>query len=95
MIYLLIPEEQIQKIEEERFNCPDPQISRRLHALYLKSKGLFFSYQENSEYVGLFCNALTKIFKMFASGGLEAVKKTHYPQNINNASSGLAYRENG
>ena len=27
MIYLLIPEEEVQKIEEERFDCPDPQIS--------------------------------------------------------------------
>ena len=76
MICLLIPEEEIQKIEEERFSCPDSQISRRLHALYLKSKGC--SHQEISEYVGLFLNALTKIFKKYASGGLEEVKKMHY-----------------
>lgn len=76
MIYLLIPEEEIQKIEEERFICPDSQISRRLHALYLKSKGC--SHQEISEYVGLSLNALTKIFKKYASGGLEEVKKMHY-----------------
>jgi len=76
MIHLLIPEEELQKIEEERFNCPDPLIARRLHALYLKSKGC--SHQEISEYVGLSLNILTKVFKMYASGGLEEVKKTHY-----------------
>lgn len=76
MIYLLIPEEEVQKIEEERFICSDPQISRRLHAVYLKSKG--YSHQDISEYVGLSLNALTKIFKRYASGGLEEVKKMRY-----------------
>jgi transposase len=76
MIYLLIPEEEIQKIEEERFDCLDPQISRRLHALYLKSKS--YSHNEISDYVGLSLNGLTKIFKKYASGGLEEVKKMHY-----------------
>ena len=76
MIYLLIPEEEVQKIEEERFNCSDPQISRRLHALYLKSRG--YSHQDISGYVGLSLNALTKIFKKYTSGGLEEVRKMHY-----------------
>jgi len=76
MIHLLIPEEELQKIEEERFNCSDPLISRRLHALYFKSKG--YTHQEISECVGLSLNILTKVFKMYASGGLEEVKKTYY-----------------
>lgn len=76
MIYLLIPEEELQKIEEERFNCTDSLISRRLHALYLKGKG--YSHQEISEYVGLSLNILTKVFKMYAAGGLNEVKKTRY-----------------
>lgn len=76
MIHLLIPEEEVQKIEEERFSCSDPQISRRLHALYLKSRG--HSHQEISTYVGLSLNALTKIFKKYASGGMEEVRKMRY-----------------
>jgi transposase len=76
MIYLLIPEEEVQKIEEERFSCSDPQISRRLHALYFKSRG--HSHQDISEHVGLSLNALTSIFKKYASGGLEEVKKMNY-----------------
>ncbi len=76
MIYLLIPEEELQKIEEERFACSDSQISRRLHALYLKGKG--YSHQEISEYVGVSLKGLTKIFKKYASGGLEEVKKMYY-----------------
>lgn len=73
MIYLLIPESEMQRIEEERFSCQNSQVSRRLHALYLKNKG--YSHQEISEYVGLSLNALTKVFKKYASGGLEEVKK--------------------
>jgi transposase len=76
MICLLIPEEEIEKIEEERFSCSDPQISRRLHALFLKSKG--YSHQDISEYVGLSSNALTKIFKKYSSGGLQEVKRMRY-----------------
>lgn len=76
MIYLLIPEEEMQRIEEERFTCSDPQISRHLHALYLKGRGC--SHQEISQYVGLSSNTLTSIFKKYASGGLEEVKKMHY-----------------
>ena len=33
MIYLLIPESEMQRIEEERFSCQNSQVSRRLHAL--------------------------------------------------------------
>lgn len=76
MIYLLIPEAEIQEIEQERFNSSDPQTSRRLHALYLKSKG--YSHQDISGYVGLSLNALTKIFKKYSSGGLEEVKRMGY-----------------
>jgi ATP/maltotriose-dependent transcriptional regulator MalT len=76
MIYLLIPDKELQKIEEERFNCSDPLISRRLHALYLKSKGC--SHQEISQYVGLSLNILTKVVKMYLAGALEDIKKTCY-----------------
>jgi hypothetical protein len=44
---LLIPEDEAEKIEEDRFRCSDPLISRRLHALYLKSRG--YSHQDISE----------------------------------------------
>lgn len=42
----------------------------------MKNKG--YSHQEISEYVGLSLNALTKVFKKYALGGLEEVKKMHY-----------------
>jgi transposase len=76
MIHLLIPEEELQIIEEERFTCSDSQISRRLHALYLKNHG--YSHQDIALYVGLSPNALTATFKKYASGGLEEVKKMRY-----------------
>ena len=76
MIYLLIPEDEAQKIEKDRFCCDDPLISRRLHALYLKSRG--YSHQDISECVGLSPNALIATFKKYSTGGLEEVKKMHY-----------------
>jgi transposase len=76
MIYLSISEDEAKKIEEERFNCADPIISRRLHALYLKYQGC--PHQEISQYVGLSSNALTSVFKKYASSGLEGVKSVKY-----------------
>ncbi len=76
MIRLTIPEEEMQKIEKERFICTDPQISRRLHALFCKGRG--YSHQDISQYVGLSLNALTSIFRKYASGGLQEVKTMHY-----------------
>lgn len=82
MVHLLISEEELQNIEVERFSCSDPLISRRLHALYFKGKG--YSHQEIAKHVGLSANNLTKIFKMYATGGLEGVKRTRYvsPRSI-------------
>jgi len=76
MIQLMIPEEDKQEINSERFHCPDPHVCRRLHALYLK--GIGKSHQEISDFVGLSLNALTYIFKLYAKGGLSAVRQLGY-----------------
>src|SRR5271156_6781580 len=76
MIQLMIPEEDKQEINSKRFHCPDPHVCRRLHALYLK--GIGKSHQEISDFVGLSLNALTYIFKLYAKGGLSAVRQLGY-----------------
>ncbi len=76
MIQLTIPKEELQKIEVERFTCTNPQISRRLHALFFK--GLGYPHQDIARHVGLALNTLTSIFRKYASGGLEAVKTMDY-----------------
>jgi len=76
MIQFVITQEDKQVIEKERFICSDKRICRRLHALYLKSRGK--SHQEISEFVGLSLNALTGIFKMYATQGLSAVRQLGY-----------------
>ena len=63
MIHLLIPKEEAQKINEERFNYNDPLVSCQLRALYLKHQGC--SHQEICQYVGLSPNALTTTLKKF------------------------------
>lgn len=76
MIQLTITEEDKQKIDQERFCCPDPLICRRLHALYLK--GLGKSHQEISDFVGLSLNTLTRLFTKYAKEGLSAVRTLNY-----------------
>ena len=76
MIQFTITEEDKQAIDKERFRCSDHNVCRRLHALYLKSIGK--SHQEISEFVGLSLNALTGIFKIYATNGLSAVRQLGY-----------------
>jgi len=76
MIQLTITEEDKQKIDQERFCCPDPLICRRLHALHLK--GLGKSHQEISDFVGLSLNTLTRLFTKYAKEGLSAVRMLNY-----------------
>src|SRR5947209_4450078 len=76
MIQLTISEKDKQEIDKERFHCPDSHVCRRLHALYLK--GIGKSHQEISDFVGLSLNALTHIFKIYAKGGLSAVRQLGY-----------------
>ena len=76
MIQFEITKEDKQAIEKERFMCSDKHVCRRLHALYLKSIGK--SYQEISEFVGLSRNALTRIFKIYATQGLSALRQLGY-----------------
>lgn len=76
MIQFTITEEDKQAIDRERFKCSDRNVCRRLHALYLKAIGK--SHQEISEFVGLSLNALTGIFKIYATQGLSAVRQLGY-----------------
>ena len=76
MIQLTISEEDQQKIDSERFRCPDPHVCRRLHALHLK--GIGKSHQEISDFVGLSLNSLTGIFKLYVKDGLPAVRQLGY-----------------
>jgi hypothetical protein len=71
MIQFTITEEDKQAIDRERFKCSDQNVCRRLHALHLKAIGK--SHQEISEFVGHSLNALTGIFKIYASQGLPKI----------------------
>lgn len=76
MIQFTIPEADKQKIDQERFCCPDPLICRRLHAIHLK--GLGKSHQEISDFVGLSLNTLTRLFTTYAKKGLSAIRVLNY-----------------
>lgn len=76
MIRITITEEDKLIIDEMRFACSDPTLSRRLHALYFKSLDL--SHEKICQYVGIGCNTLTRILKKYAEGGLDNVMKMNY-----------------
>lgn len=76
MIRVTIAEEDKLVIDELRFTCNDPILSRRLHALYLKSFDL--SHENICKYVGIGCNTLTRILKKYSEGGLENVLRLNY-----------------
>lgn len=76
MIRITITQQEKMILEEERFTCGDPILSRRLHALYLKS--LNVSHGTICEYAGITPNTLTSILKKYANGGLAEVKQLNY-----------------
>lgn len=76
MIQVTVTQEDKLVIDKMRFTCGDPVLSRRLHALYLKSLNL--SHENICLYVGMGCNTLTRILKKYAEGGLDNLMRVNY-----------------
>ena len=76
MIHVIIPPEDLEKINSERFRHPDPIVTRHLHVLYGKS--LKLSHQEICNFVDISRRALVEVLKKYAQGGLAAVMQTNW-----------------
>ena len=71
-----ITEEEIQKLNEIRFSHPRLVIRKRLAVLYFK--GLHYPHKEIEKLADVSSTTVTKVFKMFEEGGLEAVLSVNY-----------------
>jgi transposase len=76
MIHAIIPPEDVEKINTQRFLCDDPIISRRLHVLFLKS--LNVPHHLICEYVDITPPALIKVIRNYIRGGLEEVMRLNW-----------------
>jgi transposase len=76
MIHVIIPPEDLEKINSERFRHHDPIVARHLHVLYCKS--LELPHQEICDFVDISRRALVEVLKQYAQGGLAAVMQTKW-----------------
>lgn len=77
MITLEFSDADITALDYERYHHPHPHVQRKMEVLYLKSQGL--SHQQ----IGQLCRirsrtTLTRYFREYESGGIEALKQLHF-----------------
>ncbi len=79
MLTLELSETEIQEINYGRYNYPCPIVQKRLHVLYVKSKG--YGHQLIADIFNIHINTVTNYIKMYQSGGLEEIKQVNYGTN--------------
>lgn len=80
MIRIEFSQVALQQLEQERWQHPDPRVQRRLHALYYKAMG--YPHQEIERLVNVSAKTLRVFFRLYQTGGIEALKELHYPQPV-------------
>lgn len=81
MIQIEFTPEEINTFAYERYHYPDPKIQKKLEALYLKSLG--FQHQEICTICRICKTTLISYLRQYQEGGLERIKETHYPGQVN------------
>jgi transposase len=76
MIKLQFTKEEQQKLHHQRYHHPCPLVQRKMEALWLKSHNK--SHKEISKLTGISSTTLTKYLKEYQTGGIEALKTTHF-----------------
>lgn len=76
MIHVIIPPEDLETIQSERFRCHDPIVARHLHALFFKS--LHLPHQQICDFVDISPPTLVEVLKKYAHGGLKEVMQTNW-----------------
>jgi len=80
MIRIEFKQQEIEQLEKERWQHPDPRVQRRLHALYYKAIG--YAHQEIMRLVGVSAKTLRTFLHLYQQGGIEALKELHYRQPV-------------
>lgn len=76
MLHVIIPQEELDQINLERFRCQDPIVARHLHALFFKSLNL--AHQQICNLADISPPTLVEILKKYAQGGLKAILQIHW-----------------
>ena len=71
MLHVIIPQEDLERINFERFRCQDSIVARHLHALFFKSLNL--AHQQICNLADISPPTLVEILKKYAQGGLKAI----------------------
>lgn len=76
MIQLEFPLEDMQALQEQRFDHPHPWVRRKLEAVYLKSQDL--PHEWICRFCGIGGNSLRRYLREYEAGGLERLKQLNF-----------------
>ena len=76
MIKIDFNEEEINKLNYERYNYPDPKIQKRMEALYLKSQKI--NHKTICQICRISKTTLSVYLKKYQEGGIEKLKELEY-----------------
>jgi len=81
MIEVKFTENDIERLNYERYHYPHPLVQRRMESLWLKSQGL--KHEEICRLTKISPNTLRNHIKLYKKGGVEALKEIniHKPQS--------------
>lgn len=84
MIRIEFSEEEMKKLNHERYHHPHPQVQKKMEVLYLKSQGL--SHQEIRRICQISKTTLVSYLRQYQQGGIEQLKQLNYkgqPSHLN------------
>lgn len=84
MICIEFSDQDIQKLNHERYHYPHPQVQKKMEVLYLKSQGL--SHQEIRRLCQISKTTLVSYLRQYQKGGIEQLKQLNYkgqPSQLN------------
>ena len=76
MIQINFTEEEIKKLNYERYNYPHPLVQKKMEVLYLKSQNL--AHKQICQICCITRSTLSKYLKEYQRGGIESLKKLGY-----------------
>lgn len=84
MIRIEFSDQDIQKLNHERYYHPHPQVQKKMEVLYLKSQGL--AHQEIRRLCQISKTTLVSYLRQYQQGGIEQLKQLNYkgqPSHLN------------
>ncbi len=82
MIRIEFSEDDIKKLQYERYHHPHPKVQIKMEAVYLKSKNV--AHKEICRIMGISKNTLIRYLREYKDGGIDRLKelKFYQPQSI-------------